>query len=243
MDNEQQSVSRRKTFLILIYIAIAFIAIAIWIVASISSTPRGEAEISNMGQMDELKVDSKLKSTIQKRLYETIDLAYGIKDGKTPIADIRKETIKTSSQGDGTVIYSFIVDVDAYEVTYNAKVYQTKDEKDSSAYFNCVEPAQSKYPNKFCIGYNGHSTIDVTIGNSLPLSAKETKQHHYLYDAKVAYKKKTAYPYIEIFTKACDDPNAKNEVRSDFRDWISDLGYDPDLFTIEIPDYCSHAVE
>ena len=243
MENEQQSIKRRKLFMILIYVAIAFIAVAIWIFATVDTTPKDEAEISNIGKIDELKISNKLKSLIQASLYETIDLAYGIKDNKKPVADIRRESIKTSTQEDGTIIYSFIVDIDSYELTYLATVYDKDGTDISQAFFNCVEPAQSKYPKNFCIGYNGQSTIDVTIGKGLPISARETKPHRYIYNAKIAYKKKTAYPYIEIFTKACGKSDAKAEIRADFRDWISDLGYDPDLYLIEIPDYCSHADE
>ena len=241
MENEQQAIKHRKIFIIVAFIALFAFTIAIWLVATIGSTPNGEAEMTNFDKTN-LDISDKLKSTIQKRLYETIDLAYGIEKGKEPTANIRKESIKSSTRSDGTKVYSFLVDVDNYKLTYRAEVWDKNGSNSSQAYFYCVEPGESKYPDHFCIGYNGQSTISVTIGPNLPLSAKETKSH-YLYEARVKYREKSITPYIEIFTVACNGEAAKEEIRADFRNWISNQGYEPDLFTIEIPDNCRHAGE
>ena len=241
MQNEQQVIKNRKVLIIILFVAIFMITIAVWLTTTLSSTPEGEGKISNISSTD-LDISDQLKTIIQKRLYETIDLAYGIKDGKTPVANIRKESIKSSKRNDGSIAYSFLVDVDNYELTYRAEVWDKNDVKASQAYFYCVEPNVSKYPKHFCIGYNGQSTISVTIGDNLPLSARETK-NHYLYDAKVAYRKDSITPYISIFTMACGGEKVTNEIRDDFRKWISDQGYDPDLYTIEIPNNCSHSGE
>ena len=242
MENENTSIKRRKVFLVLLYVSILFVAIAIWIASTIARTPDDEAEIRNIDKSG-LEINSKLKTTMQKKLYETIKLAYGIKDGKQPIGHIRKETLKGTEQSDGTKVYKFIVDVDDYQVSYSAEIWDMKNDKDYQAFFYCVAPEESKYPNNFCVGYNGQSTIDVTIGNALPLVAKKTRSGYY-YDVKVEYKKKSIQPYLFVYASVCNDTDKINEIREDLRTWIQEKGYNPDMYTIEIPsESCTHTGE
>ena len=234
MENEGVSIKRRKTFLILLYVSILFIAVAIWITTTITRTPADEANLQNYNKSS-LNLNSKLKSVTQKKLYEIISLAYGIEKGNEPVGHIRNETIKSSEQSDGTKIYKFTVDVDSYKLTYSAEVWETKNEKDYQAFFYCVSPEESKYPNNFCIGYNGQSTIDVTIANSLPIVARETK-NHYFYDVKQTYKEKSIQPVLQVFVNSCGNKEMIEEVRQDFKDWIRAKGYNPEIFPIDIPE-------
>ena len=237
MNQENDVVRRRKIFMIAVYVAIMFIAIAGWVALSVGRTPKDEAKVENIDKVN-LDVVPKIRSIVQKRLREAIDLAYGIDDDKDPIGIIRKETVTTKTEKDGTKLHQFIVDVDNYELTYRAEVWERTDKDESQAYFYCVPPDQSKYPNRFCIGYNGQSTIDVTIGYSLPLSAKETK-NGYFYDAKIKYTENSIRPYIDIFVSSCGNQRIVDEVREDFRDWITEQGYNAEIYDIQVPDYCT----
>lgn len=237
MDKELTAIRRRKTFIILAFVAVALAAIAIWIVLIFDRTPADEAEISNIDRI-ELKVHPTVKSIIQKRLREAIDLAYGIEDDREPVGVIRKESISIKDEKDGTKQYNFLVDVDEYELTYRAEVWEKKEKKNSEVFFYCVPPSQSKYPDNFCVGYNGQSTLSVTIGYSLPLTAKKTMNGYY-YDAKIKYKEKSIWPYVDIFVSSCGSQKIKDEARNDFRDWIKEQGYDPNLFEIQVPDNCT----
>jgi hypothetical protein len=237
MNNEILAIKRRKTFAILAFVALAFIAVAVWVFVAFDQTPPDEAKINNLEGAD-ISIHPTVKSIIQKRLREAIDLAYGVERGKDPIGTIRNESVVTKDEADGTKQYSFLVDVDNYEVTYRAEVWEKKEKKTSEVFFYCVPPRQSKYPDKFCVGYNGQSTISVTIGYSLPLIAKQTNIGNY-YDARIKYKENSIWPYIEIFVSSCGNERIKSDVREDFSNWIKDQGYNPSIYNVEIPDNCT----
>lgn len=236
-NSEYTTIRHRKIFIILAFVALVLVTIAVWILLVFDRTPADEAEISNIDKVD-FNIHPTVKSIVQSRLYEAIDLAYGVEEGKDPVGMIRKETVSAKDEDDGTRMHNFLVDVDNYKVTYRAEVWERKEKKNSEVFFYCVPPSQSKYPDNFCVGYNGQSTISVTIGYSLPLKAKKTESG-YLYDAKIKYKDNSIWPYIDIFVNSCGRKKIKEEVLIDFKNWIRDQGYNPEIYDIQIPDNCT----
>lgn len=234
-DSEQQLIKRRKLFLGLLYFAAFVVIVALWILVSSDRTPENEIAVRNYDNKT-LDLPDRVKSAMQKKLYETIDLAYGIDKEKQPIANVRTDSIELKESANAS-IYNFLVDIDAYELTYYAKVMVGKNRLNDQVIFYCPTPDQSKYPKHFCVGYAGHSTISVTIGDALPLEAKQTKNGYY-YDVSVVQRKNSISSELQIYSSACNDAVIENEILEDLRAWIANQGYDPEIYPISFVEGC-----
>ena len=149
---------------------------------------------------------------------------------------IREDTVKVSSSGhahnDGSVVSSFLVDIDSVKQTYKITIVRSPEEMtDIPVQINCPHISQMKYPEVECIGYYGDSSKKV--------------EHHLPYETKLTSNEKVivkslANFTIQVYLYSCDQKSPKTkETEELIKNWIKEIGDDASLYQLNVrTGYC-----
>lgn len=230
MDNRRVDVTRNRTILLIVG-AIAFVAviIAISIVAiTLSSDDSGVkiANEDNVTDAEDSSIESHDYSLIKKQLRTLLTDSYALPENEEIKALIRESTYAESGE-DGEKIITFTLDVESVKTTFYVWMSQTSEDA-SEVSISCAPTNDSKYPETFCIGTEGYSSIDANMSADLPYRYKENGElkfeiTHEEYDPRL----------ILSVQASCDDDAAVETAKNKAKEWIKSYGLDPEQVPIE----------
>ncbi len=230
MDDRRVDITRNRTILLIVgAIAFAAIIVAISIVAVTLSGDDSGVEIANEDNVtsaEESSIESHDYSLIKKQLRTLLTDSYSLPENEEIKALIRESTY-TESGEDGKKIISFTLDVENVKTTFYIWMSQTSEDA-SEVSISCAPTNDSKYPETFCIGTEGYSSIDANLSADLPYRYKENGElkfeiTHEVYDPKL----------VLSVQASCDDEEAVETAKAQAKAWIKSYGLDPEQVPIE----------
>lgn len=230
MDEERVNVTRNRAILLIVG-ALAFIAVVVAIsivVITIMDDDSGVtiANESNVTKSDDTSIKKHDYELIKRQLRSVLKDRYSIPESEEINAIIRESTYKESGEDDEKTI-TFTIDVENAKVTYYVWMIQTSEDA-SEVSLSCAPTNDSKWPETFCIGTEGYSSIDANMASQLP--------HRYVVDGDEKWKlTHEAYdPKLELHVRArCDDNESVNAAKNAAREWVKGFGLNPDQVPVE----------
>ena len=226
MEEENQLIAQRKLFII--SLIVLFVVLIIF-VSFLWSRMGGEDYGVNIANQQNLQ--SQLSAhdleNLKKNFRDTIAPYYQIPDTTDINLTIRQATYASSDVSNNQQI-SFLMDSDTIQSTYEVWLLVNGDNF-TDVSFNCVKRTDSRYPNSFCIGTDGISTIDLELSQYLPYNG--TTDHGYNYEIY-----HNSYdPTLHVYVNSCGNQDIISEVRSSISEWLTSLNLNPEVFPLDIP--------
>ncbi len=226
MNNEMQEIKQRKILIIVGAIVFVIFVVFVGVVWGLLTEDKYNTDVANEEALAEnLKSDD--MDRVKRELASVVRNYYNLDDSVEIVSNVRAASYAETQKGEGTNV-NFIMDVETVGASY--KVWLLKGTgSDIDISFACATMDETIYPDSFCIGTDYHSTIDVTIEDSLPYTGRVDNiiysLSHPLYTAD-----------LEVYVNSCGDAEIIEKVRADVKKWISDQGYNAEMFPINIPD-------
>lgn len=240
MNEERTDVTRNRAILLAVgAVAFVILIIAISVVVSVLSDDDSGvtfANESNVTKSEDTSIEKHDYKLIKKQLRAVLTNRYNLPENEEINALIRESTYQESGD-DGEKTITFTLDVENVKVTYYVWMIQTSEEA-SEVSLSCAPAKDSKYPETFCIGTEGHSSIDANMSSQLP--------YRYIVNGEEKYKisHEPYEPYLILSIRAkCDDNEAVNVAKNNVREWISSFGLNPDQVPVEIDKTACEAYE
>ncbi len=230
MDEERVDVTRNRA-IILVVGALAFIAVVAAISIAVITLSEDDSGVTianenNVTKSEETSIKKHDYELIKRQLRGVLKDRYSIPEDEEIKAIIRESTYKETGDDDEKTI-TFTIDVENAKVTYYVWMIQSSDDA-SEVSLSCAPTNDSKWPESFCIGTEGHSSIDANMNPQLPYryvvdGVEKWRLTHEAYD-----------PTLMLHVRAyCDDNEAVNAAKNGAREWVKSFGLDPDKVPIE----------
>jgi len=219
--------------LILIAIAAGMIIVILIGVLSVLLNVK-KLDLSNIDQVDTGLSTSEV-SELEGFIWQSLKNTQGFDDNKTEIKALVRPSSLTIAEKDGIISYDFLVDIDEFKATYKVSFALMKGKGFyESPLVECPTPDQMKYAGVECRGEKT-STLTVTVGKSLPYyfnlgTGELVTVTRSIDDA--------GDDYLQVRVSSCGDAAVVSAARQGVKEWISSLGYAPDKYKIEIPEFC-----
>ena len=201
----------QKIKFISISLIVALVAVII-AVSAISSSLGSSVHIVNYGSGDtgSLLTDKELKSVKEAVLSE-------LRASNVEGADI---SIRWSSYNEPLSGWKkFLIDIDKIQQTYQVTLASGRVDID------CPKPAQSLYPNSFCITNNGedNDSIYATFGYLIPYEGATANGTKFR-----LYRDKIGVLAVHVFD--CESEDKKNDVQETIDNLVKSLNANPAIF-------------
>ena len=135
---------------------------------------------------------------------------------------IRGDTVDSFRSSDGSVVTTFIADIDSIRQTYRVRITDTnQDLTDLSVYIACPRMEEMKYPEVECKGHYGSTSAAVDL--YLPYAGTLASGEKYL--VKSITTASDGERALQIYLYSCDEavpPTAETEAA--VRDWVAKIG-------------------
>ncbi len=230
MENNRVDITRQRAIvLILGFVCFVFAIIALSLIIGQLTKDDPQVAIANENAIKKSEIssiDDHDYSMIKNQLRAILTQYYNFDENEEINAIIRESTYEEQGEGNKKTI-SFTLDVESVKVSYNVWMIQNSKEA-SEVTISCTSAKDAKYPETFCIGSEGHSSIDTNMASELPyrkiVDGEEIYNvRHEAYDPKLI---------LSVFAK-CDDEAAKASAKEDLMEWISTFGLNPEQVPIE----------
>ena len=230
MEDNRVDVTRQRTIILIVgFICFAFVIVALSFIIGYFTSDDPKVAISNektVQKSEDTSINGHDYSMIKKQLRTLLSQRYNLDENEEINAVIRESTYEEYGEENNKTI-SFTIDVENVKVTYNVWMVQNAKEP-SEVSISCTSAKDAKYPETFCIGTEGHSSIDTNLASELPyrkiVDGEEVYNvRHEVYDPKLI---------LSVFAK-CDDDAAKESAKEDVKKWISTFKLDPEQVPIE----------
>ena len=230
MEDNRVDVTRQRTIILIVgFICFAFVIVALSFIIGYFTSDDPKVAISNektVQKSEDTSINGQDYSMIKKQLRTLLSQRYNLDENEEINAVIRESTYEEYGEENNKTI-SFTIDVENVKVTYNVWMVQNAKEP-SEVSISCTSAKDAKYPETFCIGTEGHSSIDTNLASELPyrkiVDGEEVYNvRHEVYDPKLI---------LSVFAK-CDDDAAKESAKEDVKKWISTFKLDPEQVPIE----------
>ena len=191
-------------------------------------------EIVNFDQVDS-SLGGKERNELENHIYQALKNGGIVKDGDGGIKELIRNSSYSETEADGVTNYDFLVDMDEPKMTYKVDFALVDGEGFyESPIIECPETSLMKFPEVNCIG-GRTSTMSVTIGKHLPyyfhLDSGEFVTVTYEYTTEQLNN-------LNVRVSSCGDETIVDTVRTEIEEWIRSLGYEPERYNINIPEYC-----
>lgn len=230
MENNRVDVTRQRAIILVLgFICFASIIVALSFIIGFFTSDDPKVDISNektVQKSEDTSINGHDYSMIKHQLRTLLTQSYNLDKNEEINAVIRESTYEEYGQENNKTI-SFMLDVENVKVTYNVWMVQNASEP-SEVSISCTSAKDAKYPETFCIGTEGHSSIDTNLASELPyrkIVGGEEKYNvrHEVYDPKLI---------LSVFAK-CDDEAAKEAAKKEVKEWIATFGLDPEQVPME----------
>ncbi len=230
MDYGRTDTTKNRTILLIVG-AVAFVLVIIALSMLISRLSTDDSNVTlvnenNVTQAEESTVKQKDYSLIKKQLRDLLTSQYNVSENEEIRALIRESTY-TENGDENEKVISFTLDVENTKTTFYIWMSQTSEDA-SEVSISCAPVNDSKYPETFCIGTEGYSSIDANLSADLPYRYKENGElkfeiTHEVYDPKL----------VLSVQASCDDEEAVETAKAQAKAWIKSYGLDPEQVPIE----------
>ena len=160
-----------KKRLIIFGLAISvFVLLIVLISLIIMNATKEDPKVSVLNEetvKEEGVINNKDLDFIKSQVRELSRFLYNIDDDTEIVTSVRESTYKEKPYGlDGKYI-EVVIDVETTKASYYAE-FEHEASKGKRVIFSCLPASEAKYPEAFCMGSEGHSSIDSTMGDILP---------------------------------------------------------------------------
>ena len=230
MENNRVDVTRQRAIILVLgFICFTFIIVALSFIIGFFASDDPKVDISNektVQKSEDTSINGHDYSMIKRQLRTLLTQSYNLDKNEEINAVIRESTYEEYGQENNKTI-SFMLDVENIKVTYNVWMVQNASEP-SEVSISCTSAKDAKYPETFCIGTEGHSSIDTNLASELPYrkivdGEEKYNVRHEVYDPKLI---------LSVFAK-CDDEAAKEAAKKEVKEWIATFGLDPEQVPME----------
>ena len=226
--NDSDITSRRTKLLIFGIVTFVLVVVAGSIAVNFfANMSHANVDIVNSANPNGV-IDTNDYNRVKAEIRDLARAHYGLEDGEKINATIRESTYEEIGDENSKRI-SFLIDVENTKVTYRVWLDHINKDSYGSIALSCVAPKEAKYPESFCIGTDGHSSIDVTMEGDLPYRKMDD-------DGEVLYKvDHPAYEpklILELYTK-CDDKTTQEKYTKEIKEWITAYGIDAEQVSFE----------
>lgn len=222
MNNENDVIKTRKHILIFAALSFVLVIIAFSIVIN-AIINRDTSNVSIVNQQNVAGVvNTKDYNIVKEAVRAVLKSRYNISDDEEINASIRESTYSETGDDDSKRI-SFLIDIENVKVTYSVWINHSNPNDYLGVSLSCTTAKEAKYPETFCIGTEGHSSIDTMLASDLP--------HRKIVNDEVLYTVSHVdyEPVLDIslYTK-CDDKRTQEQYMSEIKEWIKGYGLDPE---------------
>ncbi len=215
----------KKQIFAFVIIAYSIISILIVLIVLVFFTYDDQKIIINneLKTIDNNNISRDDYTVIRKNLRLLSTNTYKHNPDEEIIASVRESTYSES----GNTI-SFIMDVESLKSTY--AVWLSHGAKNAEEVeLSCVSNKVSKYPDEFCIGSDGQSTIDADLEGYLPLKEFYSSGRPKYVVTHQAYTTKLE---AKVYVK-CDDEEGRTNIENEIKAWITQKGVNAEKVPIE----------
>lgn len=190
-------------------------------------------DLANIDQVD-TGLSAKEVSELEGFIWQSLKNTQGFEEDKSEVVALVRPSAFVQTEKDGVASYDFLVDIDEFKATYRVHfaLMQGKGFYESPV-VDCPLPSEMKYPGVECKGEKT-STLTVTVGRNLP--------HYFnLVSGELVTVTRGVTEtgdYLKVRVSSCGDEAIKLAARQGVEEWISSLGFEPDNYKIEIPEFC-----
>lgn len=235
--------TKQKRFQILILALVTFILLIACLSVFFAQRNERVGNVDLINKTDfgnDQIIDHQDFERVQAELRKILTEHYATPASETIVASIRnssyiEENYQGSSENGASI--NFLMDVENNRVTYRVFIIH-----DSVAPYaislNCVTAAESKYPDSFCIGTSGNSSIDANAAQLFPYRKIKDGQQTYL----ATHPSRSSQVILGIEAH-CDDDTAKQAAKDDFSTVLQEHGINTDFVDFSYDDNVCKAFE
>lgn len=225
--------------IIIIFVPLSFLIIVALIILlyfiTLSPSPSSIITIVDYNSLP-ISIPQEKRDELSSQVYYLLTENFDVpEESNATTAVIRPETF-TDTSNDSISTVSFIMDIDAYQQSYQAYVSwsNTGEWLPEDILIECAENSLSKYPNVPCYGmYFNSDDIDLylpytgTIENGLEYTIKT----RYYPDGE---------PYLEVAIDSCGNQTILDQALAAAKAWLTSNQLNPNDYTFEVPShYCA----
>ena len=182
-----------------------------------------EETVKKEGVIDDQDLDF-----VKTQVRDLSKFLYALDDDQEIEVSVRESTYKEEPYGKDGKYISVVVDVDTTKASYRAE-FEHHSAKTKRVVFSCLPASESKYPEAFCYGTEGHSSIDSTLSDMLPYRKIVNGVEYYKVD-----KDNTAVRLLIQVQATCDDDAARENAKAEVKKMVGEYGLDPEQVPISI---------
>lgn len=223
--------SQRQLAAILVTVSLFIIALLIGILVTVSREP-SMPDVVDIVNYDDLPVQppDNTKDELTASLYYLLDEYFDAPDQSHSIkATLRPETLE-QQEIDNINSMSFIVDVDAYQQSYQVTLSWTADGTilPENTSVECASHDVSKYPSSVCHGQFYDSTSPyLYLPYEGTLATGQTYSANYLYEDE-------AGAHVSVSVDVCGAPSASEAALSAIESYLASKGVDVDSIQYDV---------
>lgn len=232
---------RSKRVKIMIACLIALILIIVVIVAVVRNYDYQTKIVSVKNYPSELR--SEMRENLEMQLRRLLDANYGA-EGKVEIEAVVREGTFLQDMNDEVANYSFLVDIDEYQQTYEVVMaWSNVIEVPNGIMISCPETRLMKYPEAECVAmYNTSQDVknieDNPIYDDLPISVDEFdygSRSSLRYDIRAFFNSDNQLVVTIVDYSGGNYENALKKIR--------ELGYNPDDYIMEYVNQAGEVIQ
>ncbi len=234
MDNGVMNKKRLVIFGLSISVFILFIVLISLVVMNITKEDPKVSMLNEETLKDEGVINNKDIDFIKSQVRELSKFLYGIDDDTEIVTSIRESTYKEKPYGDDGKYIEVVVDVETTKASYFAE-FEHEASKGKRVMFSCLPSNEAKYPEAFCMGSEGHSSIDSTLGDVLPYRKMVNGSQLY----KLGKRTDGIVGLTLEVQATCDDDAAREKAKTEVKELIHSYGLDPEQVPLSVdPNTC-----
>ena len=231
-----------KKQLIIFGLAISvFVLLIVFISLLVMNLTKDNPNVSIVNESTTKKegvIDNKDIDFIKSQVRDLSKFIYNLDDDTEIVASIRESTYVEKSFGENDKYIELVIDVDTTKASYRAE-FEHNAANGKRVIFMCLPSSESKYPEAFCMGSEGHSSIDSTLGDILPYRKMVDGSQLYKLDKRIDG---NVGLLLEV-QATCDDDATREKAVSEVKELIRTYGLDPEQVPLGVDETTCHAYE
>ena len=233
-------VNRKKIIIFSLAVAVFILAI-VFISLLIMNLTKKDPNVSLLNESttkEEGVIDNKDIDFIKAQVRDLSKFLYNLDDKTEIVASIRESTYQEQPYGKDGKYIELVIDVDTTKASYRA-AFEHNAANGKRVVFMCLPAKESKYPESFCMGSEGHSSIDSTLGDILPYRKYNGKNLLYKLGKRVDG---SVGLNLEVWT-TCEDNATREKALAEVKEVIRNTGLDPEQVPLAVDETTCKAYE